>query len=190
MNQTSSKSRAKVEPALRRTPFWVLAFACVAAASLSFVAMAVLFGHSAPITSDGVSRPAIVATHNTAGQVWPTDTPDPAALTFPRISVTTLKQLLDAHAPIQLLDNSSDSEYAAAHIPIAIHFQISDLLLRQGELDAGRPVILYCNCTAEQVSISFGRELQARGFSDVRVLSGGLKAWQAAGYPTASSPKL
>ena len=166
----------------------MLALACLAAASLSFVAMAVLFGHSAPITSDSSSSPAIVATHN-AAQVWPTDTPDPAALTFPRISVTALKQLLDTHAPIQLLDNSSDSEYAAAHIPIAVHFQISDLLLRQGELDAGRPVILYCNCKAEQVSISFGRELQARGFSDVRALSGGLKAWQAAGYPTASGAK-
>ncbi len=189
MNQTSSKPRAKAAPTPHRTPLWVLVLACVAAASLSFVAMAVLFGHSASITSDGSSNPMLVGTRSATTRVWPTDTPDPAALTFPRIGATTLKQLLDEHAPIELLDNSSDSEYAAAHIPIAVHFQLSDLLLRQGELDAGRPVILYCNCTAEQVSISFGRELQARGFSDVRALKGGLKAWQAGGYPTASGPK-
>jgi rhodanese-related sulfurtransferase len=189
MSQSSNKQTAKTAPALRSTPLWVVALACVAAASLSFVAMAALFGHAAPTISSDDSRPAIVGAHSVATRVWPTDTPDPAALNFPRISAATLKQLLDEHAPLQLLDNSTDDEYAAAHIPLAVHFQINDLLMRQGELDAGRPVILYCNCTAEQVSISFGRALQVRGFSDVRALSGGLKAWQAADYPTTSGSK-
>lgn len=188
MNQSTDKHIVGKSQATRSTPLWVVALACLAAASLSFVAMALLFGHPAPITSND-RQSAIIVPHSTAVQAWPTDTPDPATLNFPRISVVTLKQLLDEHAPIQLLDNSSDAEYAAAHIALAVHFQISDLLMRQGELDAGRPVILYCNCTAEQISISFGRALQVRGFSDVRALSGGLKAWRAAGYPIAKGSK-
>lgn len=183
MNQSTSKRAATTAPARASQPWWVIVLACVAAASISFVAMAVLFGHQSNITSDA-SQPGVVVPHGTAVQTWPTETPDPAALDFPRISVATLKQLLDQHAAIQLLDNSSDAEYAAAHIRGAVHFQISDLLMRQGELDASKPVILYCNCKAEQVSISFGQALRVRGFSDVRALSGGLKAWQAAGYPT------
>jgi rhodanese-related sulfurtransferase len=187
MNQSTSKRAANAAPNRANQPWWVIALVCLAAASLSFVAMAVLFGHQSNITSDD-SRPGIVVTQGVAGQVWPTSTPDPAALDFPRISVATLKQLLDQRTAIQLLDNSSDAEYAAAHIPGAIHFQITDLLMRQGELDASKPVILYCNCNAEQVSISFGQALRVRGFSDVRALSGGLKAWQAAGYVTVAGP--
>ncbi len=116
-----------------------------------------------------------------------TPSPRPEQRDFPRIAATELKLMLDKQPALQLLDNSTDKEYAQAHIKGAKFFPATEMYSRLTDLDKAKPVILYCNCTAEQVSLSVGLRLRQAGFSDVRALTGGLKAWSDAGYPTESS---
>ncbi len=153
-----------------------MGMAFITVAALAYITMSIIFG-----LGRGGDQPPSAAIAPTVAN-WPTSTPDPEVANFPRISVAALKQLLDSKANIQILDNSSDEEFNKAHLPGAVHFQLADITLRSGELDPNRPIVLYCNCTAEQVSITVGRALRARGFSDLRVLQGGLKGWQQAGY--------
>ena len=51
------------------------------------------------------------------------------------------------------------------------------------ELDAARPVIVYCTDPNEATSARVARELRKLGFKDVRILKGGLGAWTNAGLP-------
>jgi len=49
-------------------------------------------------------------------------------------------------------------------------------------------IILYCGCPKDQASHDLARELVASGFSNVRILRGGVLAWIRAGYTLAADP--
>lgn len=51
------------------------------------------------------------------------------------------------------------------------------------------PLVLYCSSPHEQTSMQVARELLARGWREVRPLSGGFEAWQQARGFVAAKPK-
>lgn len=55
-------------------------------------------------------------------------------------------------------------------------------------LDPGRTVITYCTSDGDRTSMAVAIRLRAAGFSDVRVLRGGLGAWASAGLPLEPRP--
>lgn len=79
-----------------------------------------------------------------------------------------------------LLDVREHSEWRSGHAPRARHIPLNDLDRRRKELPAGREVITVCrsgNRSARAAGI-----LAATGHT-VLNLSGGMRAWSAAGFP-------
>jgi hydroxyacylglutathione hydrolase len=111
-----------------------------------------------------------------------------AGLPLDRIDQMSVHQVAD-EAPgagaLQLLDVRSDADYAAGHMPDAIHVELSRLeerLRSDGrDLDRARPVAAYCG-SGHRAGIA-ASILKRAGFSDVRNVPGSMTAWTNAKLP-------
>jgi rhodanese-related sulfurtransferase len=79
-----------------------------------------------------------------------------------------------------LLDVREPSEWRAGHAPKARHIPLGDLDRRTKELPAGREIITVCRSGSR--SLRAASILAADGRTAVN-LSGGMRAWAAAGLP-------
>lgn len=86
--------------------------------------------------------------------------------------VTRFAQVDDDLGGMQVVDVRTDAEYAAGHLPGATHMELESLRDRLGELDADRPTVVICK-SGQRANVG-ARILTQRGFSDVRVLTGGM----------------
>ncbi|MCM1066114.1 MAG: FAD-dependent oxidoreductase [Muribaculaceae bacterium] len=90
----------------------------------------------------------------------------------------------------QVVDVRTPMEFAAGALPGAVNIPLDTMRERLGELDAGRPVVLYCGVGLRGYLAS--NILRLRGFKDVRNLVGGLKTYRTATAPVpspAAAPK-
>jgi hydroxyacylglutathione hydrolase len=81
----------------------------------------------------------------------------------------------------RILDVRRQSEFAAGHIPGAVHVPHVQLAQRLGDAPAGDPVIV--NCRSGVRSARATSLLRARGINAIN-LEGGYLAWAAAGLPS------
>ena len=79
---------------------------------------------------------------------------------------------------VLLLDVREADEWAAGHAPAAVHLPLADAL--PGAVPNGRPVLAICR--SGNRSGQAAAALAAAG-RDVRNVTGGMKAWAAAGLP-------
>ncbi len=101
-----------------------------------------------------------------------------------QIEAHMLRDWLDAHEPVTVLDIRTDADYAQWAIPGSVHVNAYEAL-RNGQpgpladlaLPSDRPVVTICN--AGRVSQTAADVLASRGF-DARSLAGGMKAWSLA----------
>jgi glyoxylase-like metal-dependent hydrolase (beta-lactamase superfamily II)/rhodanese-related sulfurtransferase len=107
------------------------------------------------------------------------------------IDADTLRQWLDTHRPVTVLDVRADADRAQWAIPGSAHVNAYDALrdgkpgaLSTVDLPKDRPIVTVCN--AGRVSQTAATILTERGL-DVRSLEGGMKAWSLA-WNTASVP--
>ena len=101
----------------------------------------------------------------------------------PAISGEALaRRIASDDAPV-VLDVRSDSEYAAGHIPGAIHIPFQSVASRADELpdDKDRTVVVYCAHGPRAAWA--GRALRHAGYTDVVYLEGHMSAWEDAGRP-------
>jgi membrane protein DedA with SNARE-associated domain/rhodanese-related sulfurtransferase len=105
-------------------------------------------------------------------------------LRMARISVTELRELMDAGAMPLIVDVRSPSARAleARRIPGALHVPLDQMATHVQDLPRDRDLILYCTCPNEASAAQAAKLLQNHGFTRVRPLHGGLEAWVAAGY--------
>ena len=83
---------------------------------------------------------------------------------------------LALHAPsLQLLDVRSEPEFLIAAIPGAVNIPLPELHERLGELDPARPTVIVCKVGRRAYAGAL--QLQRQGFTDVRILDGGMTAW-------------
>lgn len=101
-----------------------------------------------------------------------------------QIETATLREWLDAHRPVTVLDIRTDEDRAQWAIPGSVHVNAYEALrdgrpgaLTDAVLPADRPVVTVCN--AGRVSQTAATILAGRGF-DARSLAGGMKAWSLA----------
>lgn len=101
------------------------------------------------------------------------------------ITRDALKALMESGAPFYLAETLAHSCYLHTHLPGALHLspgsvrQDAPLVLP----DKSALVVLYCSDASCLASGVAARELEAMGYSDVRVYEGGKQEWQAAGLP-------
>jgi glyoxylase-like metal-dependent hydrolase (beta-lactamase superfamily II) len=107
------------------------------------------------------------------------------------ITAETLRQWLDAHRPVTVLDIRTDEDRAQWAIPGSLHLDAQDALragqpgpLADAAIPRDRPVVTVCN--AGRVSETAAAMLADRGF-DAQSLAGGMKAWSLA-WNTAEAP--
>lgn len=80
------------------------------------------------------------------------------------------------------LDVRSAREYARGHIPLARHMPYWRLLVgRRSPLPPGETIVVYCGHGPRAWMAKAA--LRARGYRDVRLLAGHMRAWRRAGKP-------
>ena len=111
--------------------------------------------------------------------------PESKPLTLPELSPAEVRAQLLARREIALIDVREESEFAAGHIPGAIHASRGMLEFKL----AGNPalqardikVVLYCK-TSGRAALA-AAAMQDMGYLDVVSIAGGFDAWVAAGKP-------
>src|SRR3974390_190584 len=99
-------------------------------------------------------------------------------------NVSDVKRRMDAGEKFVLVDVREESEWAAGHLPGAIHLG-KGIIERdiEGKVpDAGTKLILYCGGGFR--SALSADNLQKMGYTNVESMDGGWKGWVSAGYAT------
>jgi rhodanese-related sulfurtransferase len=102
------------------------------------------------------------------------------------ISVDELKPLLDRDDNLILLDvrDELDAKANPETLPKARWIPHDDMEERMGELQLEKPIVVFCDCPAEQTSGSVAELLRQNGAKEVRPLIGGLHGWKDKGFGT------
>jgi rhodanese-related sulfurtransferase len=99
------------------------------------------------------------------------------------IDATTLRELIDAGRGPRMLDVRTPAEFEAAHIPGAYNVPLDLLREHRIELRAhlDDDVVLVCRSGARAAQAE--QSLAQAGLPNLKVLGGGMLAWQAANAP-------
>ncbi|GGL10348.1 rhodanese-like domain-containing protein [Mangrovihabitans endophyticus] len=100
---------------------------------------------------------------------------------YASVAPAAVGALLDAGAV--LVDVREPDEWRAGHAPKARHIPLGQLPGRAKELPVGRPLVTVCRSGAR--SARAATMLAADGF-EVHNVTGGMRAWAAAGLPVAA----
>ena len=99
-------------------------------------------------------------------------------------SVVELKDKLASDPKAVLIDVREESEFAAGHVPNAVHLS-KGILERDIETRYPDPsTTLYLLCGGGYRSALAADSLRKMGYLQVTSVDGGWKAWTDAGYPT------
>ena len=98
-----------------------------------------------------------------------------------RVTPEALLAAIDAGAAPVIVDVRTGVEYAAGHVPGAIHVPFYTLLVRQDDIPGSRdqPVVIYCQHGPRAGLARFA--LRMTGFTDVRYLAGHMSGWSERG---------
>jgi rhodanese-related sulfurtransferase len=99
-------------------------------------------------------------------------------------TVQEVKNRLDQGDRLNLIDVREESEFAAGHLPGAVHIS-KGVIERDIETkvpDPSTELILYCGGGFR--SALSADNLQKMGYTNVISMDGGWRSWKEAGYPT------
>src|SRR5207249_11827759 len=96
-------------------------------------------------------------------------------------SVEQLARASAGSGPPLVIDVRQASEFAAGHIPGALHLGAGELTDHLAELPRDRPLATMC-ASGYRSSVAASLLRQA-GFTDVSWVAGGVPTWEAAGLP-------
>jgi rhodanese-related sulfurtransferase len=85
-----------------------------------------------------------------------------------------------------VVDVRDKEEWDEGHIPGATHMSRSMIELDIEEKVPDPSAMIICHCGGGGRSALAAESLQKMGYKNVRSMAGGLKAWKAAGLPTAN----
>jgi rhodanese-related sulfurtransferase len=105
-----------------------------------------------------------------------------------RVPPEQAKVIIDGRQAF-LLDVRTEAEFLDRHIPgTDALIPVQELPQRMKELESlkTKPILIYCR--SGNRSLQAAELLQKNGFQVVTDLQGGLQAWAAKGYPTATGP--
>ena len=98
-------------------------------------------------------------------------------------NVDEVKARLDGGEKLVLVDVREDSEFAADHLPGAIHLSkgVLERDIEQRVPDLNAPLVLYCS--GGYRSALAADSLQKMGYKNVLSMDGGIRAWREKGFP-------
>jgi hydroxyacylglutathione hydrolase len=102
-----------------------------------------------------------------------------------RITAGSLRERLDAPERPSIIDVRTPEEWRQGHISAAVNLPLSQLAERMDEIPDPRPLVVYC-ASGYRSSIATSL-LQRHGVTQLTNLVGGLGAWEAARFPTATA---
>ena len=107
----------------------------------------------------------------------------------PTVEVIELKRQLDAGEEVLLLDVRTAADFAGewGHIRDACNMPLEELPQRVVELEAHKQRPIRLICRTDRRSAQAARLLAEAGFTDARIVQGGMTAWRANGWPVASA---
>ena len=99
-------------------------------------------------------------------------------------TVDDVKSRLDAKDAFTLVDVREESEFAAGHLPGAVHIGkgVIERDIEKMVPDPATPLVLYCGGGFR--SVLAGDALQKMGYTNVISMDGGWSGWKAKSYPT------
>lgn len=97
------------------------------------------------------------------------------------LSVGEARELLQKDSQLFLLDVRTPEEYSRARIEGGRLIPIDQLVARQSEIPADRPILVYCAVGSRSSQVA--DYLAARRKQPVYNLFGGIWAWQLRGFP-------
>jgi len=106
---------------------------------------------------------------------------DEAKSRIEEVGIDEVKAMADA----TLVDLRADADRDQGHLPGALHVSRDVLEAGADQVlpDKDAPVVLYCGGGGR--SALAADALQGMGYTNVRSMAGGFRAWKAAGLPTA-----
>ena len=112
-----------------------------------------------------------------------------AAPAVEEIDLTTLPDEVDVETVaairqnpgVYLLDVREPDEYAAGHIPGITLIPMGEVAARLAELPRDKEIIVTCRTGNRSGQVA--DLLREQGFTNVHNMSGGIAAWEEAGYP-------
>jgi rhodanese-related sulfurtransferase/predicted methyltransferase len=111
-----------------------------------------------------------------------------AAQDVRRVNTADLRALFDS-GQLVALDVRDPASFQRGRVPGAILFKWDEVDALAATLKRdGKPVVAYCDCPAEESSLSAAAALRKAGFDGVSVLVGGFAKWKADGHPVAAGP--
>lgn len=103
------------------------------------------------------------------------------ALAQKGIAPEELSNMLAAKSKIIVVDVRPASQFIAGHIDGAVNVPFSSVTAY--DLSKKKTLVLYCGGVDCSLSNKAAKILTDRGYKDVRVLTGGLPAWERKGFP-------
>ena len=109
---------------------------------------------------------------------------DEARAKVTEISTGEYQEMRSASTPHVLIDVREDGEFAAGHAAGSVHLGkgIIERDIETKHPDTGGLLVLYCG--GGYRSALAAEAIQRMGYTNVRSLAGGWRAWQEAGLPT------
>jgi rhodanese-related sulfurtransferase len=110
------------------------------------------------------------------------------AAKYQEIDAKNVKAMIDAGG-VLVVNPLTPIEYANEHIPGSVNIPIEHLKNKL-PADKNQPIVFYCLGEKCVYSWRAAEDAVNLGYLNVYAFRGGLPAWVAAGYPTASTEKL
>ena len=101
--------------------------------------------------------------------------------TLEKIGAGEACELLSDPDTLLVCAYEGDEEFQQHHLEGAI--SLHDFLSRKESLRKGQPIIFYCACPHDETANGQARKYQNEGFTNVKVLEGGVHTWEEAGCP-------
>jgi rhodanese-related sulfurtransferase len=101
--------------------------------------------------------------------------------TLEKIDAGEACKLLSDPETLLVCAYEGDEEFQQHHLEGAI--SLHDFLSRKESLRKGQPIIFYCACPHDETANGQARKYQNEGFTNVKVLEGGVHTWEEAGCP-------
>jgi rhodanese-related sulfurtransferase len=102
---------------------------------------------------------------------------------YPTINLPDAKARLGGSGNVAFVDIRNRFAFEQTHILHAMSLPLEDIYGRWETLNPNQEIILYGDSADDSAPQEAAKFLQSKGFHRVYILSGGLSAWDDAGYP-------